>query len=101
MKLWVDDMRPAPRGYYWCKTVDMALKFLNDPFIDIEELNLDHDAGDMVRWGGDYIEILNYMEIRHHVYNTNFNFVIKFHSANPVGVQNMIRICQSNHWRYE
>lgn len=86
MKLWVDDMRPAPQGYYWCKTVDNTIDLLNDPFIDIEELNLDHDAGDMVEWGGDYIEILNYMEMCHYEYNTDFDFVIKFHSANPVGI---------------
>lgn len=101
MKLWIDDMRPAPQGYYWCKTVDNTIDLLNDPFIDVEELNLDHDAGDMVEWGGDYIEILNYMEMCHYEYNTDFNFVIKFHSANPVGIQNMKRICEANGWRYE
>lgn len=21
MKLWIDDVRPAPAGYYWCKSV--------------------------------------------------------------------------------
>ena len=24
MKLWVDDVRPAPEGYVWCKSVNEA-----------------------------------------------------------------------------
>ena len=24
MKLWVDDIRPAPNGYVWCKSVNEA-----------------------------------------------------------------------------
>ena len=24
MKLWIDDVRPAPEGYVWCKTVNEA-----------------------------------------------------------------------------
>ena len=26
MKLWIDDVRPAPKGYVWCKSVDEAKK---------------------------------------------------------------------------
>ena len=24
MKLWIDDVRPAPEGYTWCKSVNEA-----------------------------------------------------------------------------
>ena len=24
MKLWIDDVRPAPEGYVWCKSVNEA-----------------------------------------------------------------------------
>lgn len=24
MKIWLDDVRPAPRGYIWCKSVNYA-----------------------------------------------------------------------------
>lgn len=30
MKLWIDDTRSAPNGYYWCKSVDSAKKGNND-----------------------------------------------------------------------
>lgn len=26
MKLWIDDVRPAPEGYLWCKSVDDVMK---------------------------------------------------------------------------
>lgn len=26
MKLWLDDVRPAPYGYVWCKSVEEAKK---------------------------------------------------------------------------
>ena len=56
MKLWVDDVRPAPEGYIWCKSVNETIKeicaeeeyykvmwFEGNP---IELIDLDHDAGD-------------------------------------------------------
>lgn len=98
MKLWVDDIRPAPMGYYWCKTVDFVINLLNDSNIHIKELNLDHDAGEMFEYGGDYIEILNYMEMCHYEYNKDFSFIIKIHSSNPVGRKNMERIISNNGW---
>lgn len=101
MKLWIDDLRPAPSGYFWCKSVDGAISLINNNELNIEEINLDHDAGFMVECGGDYIEILKEMEIKKYFFNTQYNFLIKFHSANPVGVQNMKRICEANGWRYE
>lgn len=35
MKLWVDDVRPAPEGYVWCKSVNEAktmIKHIEDAF---------------------------------------------------------------------
>ena len=28
MKLWIDDVRPAPDGYVWCKSVNRAINLL-------------------------------------------------------------------------
>ena len=28
MKLWIDDVRPAPEGYIWCKSVNIAKNIL-------------------------------------------------------------------------
>lgn len=100
MKLWIDDIRPAPDGYYWCKRVKEVINIINyykgnSNWIDpIELIDIDHDAGDYAEfYGGDYINILNWMEE-----NEINNIPIRIHSMNPVGVQNMRRIIQRNGW---
>ena len=29
MKIWVDDIRPAPDGYRWCKSVNETIRLIN------------------------------------------------------------------------
>lgn len=59
----------------------------------IELIDLDHDSGDFVYDGGDYINILNWLE------ETGRNYPIRIHSMNPVGIENMRRIIRKNGWR--
>ena len=95
MKIWVDDVRPAPDGYDWIQTVNVAIdgiKYYEQQNILIELIDLDHDAGDYAPKGGDYIEILNWLE------ETGRNYPIRIHSQNPVGVENMRRIIERNGW---
>ena len=96
MKLWIDDVRPAPEGYVWCKTVRSAkfriemADFVGEP---IELISTDHDAGEYAQYGGDYIRLLDWLE------ETGRNYPIRIHSMNPVGVENMRRIIQRNGWK--
>lgn len=108
IKLWIDDVRPAPKGYIWCKSVDDAWCTIRRYANDIEEIALDHDAGEYVFEGGDYIKILEKLESLCHSTNTIeraywlercIRFRFSFHSANPVGVQNMRRIIERNGWK--
>lgn len=119
MKLWVDDLRPAPDGYDWFKSVNEAKEMIleSENIIDefyqkkssienppnwndyqikdrytIELIDIDHDAGDYASDGGDYINLLNWLE------ETNRSYPIRIHSMNPVGVQNMRRIIKRNGW---
>lgn len=62
-------------------------------FDPIEVIDIDHDAGDFVYDGGDYIEVLKWLE------ETGRSYPIRIHSMNPVGVQNMRRIIQHNGWK--
>lgn len=87
MKLWIDDVRPAPQGYMWIITTKEAIKTILAFRNDIEEISLDHDAGEYVAYGGDYIKILDKMEEK----GIN-NISIHLHTANPVGRENMRRI---------
>ena len=101
MKLWVDDIRPAPAGYIWAKSVEQAKTMISfaqngfligltdDIFLDL--ISLDHD-------GGDYIEILNWLEKVQNAFAWPLSCKFHLHSQNPVGVQNMRRIIQHNHW---
>ena len=97
MKLWIDDVRPAPDGYRWVKSVNDAKTFISLCILfkteQIELIDIDHDAGDFVSDGGDYIKLLDWLE------ETGRNYPIHIHSQNPVGVQNMRAIIQRNGWK--
>lgn len=98
MKLWVDDVRIAPFGaeWAWARSTHEAMlliakaEFMEDPF---ELIDIDHDAGEYVKNGGDYINLLSWLE------KTGRNYSIHIHSMNPVGVQNMRAIIEKNGWR--
>ena len=100
MKLWIDDTRPAPEGYVWCKSVNEAKDTIlmlelyatvNEDY-KVELIDLDHDAGDYANEGGDYIKLLDWLE------ETKRNYPIRIHSMNAVGVENMRRIIRRNGW---
>ena len=111
MKIWIDDIRPAPEGYIWCKSVNEAKEYIEfyeqetlrrvlfHPVVEefdewsVSLIDIDHDAGDYAQYGGDYIKILDWLE------ETNRNYPIHIHSMNPVGIENMRRIIQRNNWK--
>ena len=101
MKLWIDDVRPAPKGYVWRKSVNAAKRYIKEfermyetlKLDKVEAIDIDHDAGDFVYDGGDYIKLLDWLE------ETGRNYPIRIHSMNPVGVANMRAIIQRNGWK--
>ena len=113
MKIWIDDIRPAPPGYTWIKNVNSAKEWItifetranglkelisknpNSKIVipTIEVVDIDHDAGEYASDGGDYIKLLDWLE------ETNRNYPIRIHSMNPVGIENMRRIIQKNGWK--
>lgn len=96
MKLWIDDVRPAPKGYLLCTSVNQArqtILTLESLRKTIDLLDIDHDAGDYARDGGDYIRLLDWLE------ETGRSYPIRIHSMNVVGRANMKRIIQRNGWK--
>lgn len=106
MKLWIDDVRPAPEGYVLCRSVNETIEIIElvesfyvynsttkeERRVVIELIDIDHDAGDYASDGGDYIRLLDWIE------ETGRNYPIRIHSMNPVGVENMRRIIRKNGW---
>jgi hypothetical protein len=103
MKLWIDDVRPAPEGYRTVRSVNEAKEiFLANElmyrlsggkiYYEIELIDIDHDAGDFANDGGDYIKLLDWFEA------TGRNYPIRIHSMNPVGRENMRAIIRRNGW---
>ena len=101
MKIWVDDVRPAPDGYVWCQTVNetkdtilvLELHATVHESNRVELIDLGYDAGEFVNEGGDYIRILDWLE------ETGRDYPIRIHSMNIVGRENMRRIIRKNGWK--
>ena len=93
MKLWVDDVRPAPSNeYHWVKSVNAAKRAIE--YLEMFSLiDIDHDAGEYVSEGGDYIKLLDWLE------ETGRSYPIRIHSMNPVGIMNMRKIIERNGWK--
>ena len=101
MKLWIDDVRRPPSDeWIWCSTTNEAISAIchyeRNMHDDTITIDLDHDAGDFAKDGGDYVKILDWLE-QEGIVDTGYFFHI--HSQNPVGVQNMRAIIEHNRWR--
>lgn len=100
--LWIDDLRQAPfrpgERYFIAHSVNEAKAIIEmtespewaDP---IDYIDIDHDAGVYAPQGGDYINVLNYLEA------TGRNYPIRIHSMNAVGCANMRAIIKHNGWK--
>lgn len=94
--LYLDDIREIDpiynqfNYYKHCREVDEAKFFVQSSiYLGVTEIwfDLDHDLGEFAPYGGDGIELVNWLVEMYHDKNVNFKF--HFHSMNPVGVQNM------------
>lgn len=95
MRVWLDDVRPAPDGWLHVKTPEEAIELLRSG--EVEEISLDHDLGlatpesertgyDVLVWLEDAVATGAWA---HPVP------VIRVHSANPVAWQRMEQAIQS------
>lgn len=77
MKLWVDDLRPAPDGWTWVTTSAAAIEILARGEI-IDVMSLDHDLG-----SDDTTRPVVLWMCEHEAWPRE----VRVHSANPVGVE--------------
>jgi len=99
LKIWVDDIRCTSDYDYvrYLSTNKVIERIKKCPKGEAIYLDLDHDAGDFFYDGGDYIKILDWLE--QYVKEVKLDITVHIHSMNPVGRQNMLRICQKNGWK--
>lgn len=102
MYLWVDDLREPPKDgndWFWARSVSEAktaiVLYERQRSKDAIHIDLDHDAGDYAFDGGDYIEVLKWLE-REQLPDTGYTFHL--HTMNPVGRDNMRTIINYNGW---
>lgn len=124
MKLWIDDVRPAPDGYVWCKSVNEAkdkiihnekrIAEMGAECIRLDSIGNYYDADclhmvaantmlnliDIDHDAGDYAyDGGDYIKLLDWLEETGRNYPIRIHSMNPVGVANMRTIIQRNGWK--
>src|SRR5262245_26305764 len=104
MKVWLDDIRPAPPGWIRTKTVQETITYL--ALGEVTELSLDHDLGENEQTGYDLLCIIEKM-VGEGTLSSAYGgaessrrwdwSLPKFHvhSDNPVGRENMRRAIDS------
>lgn len=86
IRIWLDDVRPAPEGYLHAHSVNEAINLIHKHEGLIELIDCDHDLGAYAKNGGDGIGLLDYLV------RINLFLPIRLHTMNPVGRANMQRM---------
>ncbi|GAA3413805.1 cyclic-phosphate processing receiver domain-containing protein [Paenibacillus hodogayensis] len=82
INVFLDDLRPCPKGYKYAQTADECIKLITDN--KVNALSLDHDLGFGKPSG---YEVVKYM-----VQNRTYPKKIVIHSANPFGRFRMVEL---------
>lgn len=97
VKIWVDDTRTAPGGWYWAKNVAQAINLFTTERVAIA--SLDHDLGAI--WGIGGLDLTRYDTdaptgsdlIDWIADNEKWPMIsLSVHSANPLGARYMRRV---------
>lgn len=126
MKLWIDDVRPAPEGYTWDRSVNEAkwrisyseamywALCMDEKYKSDEQLELGGETKELIKEkkklyqievididhdAGDYAnDGGDYIKLFDWLEETGRNYPIHIHSMNVLGVENMRRIIERNGW---
>ena len=95
IRIWLDDVREAPKGYHRCKSVNEAKRLIEACEREetvIEVIDCDHDLGDYAADGGDGIKLIDRLAER------GAHYPIALQTMDPVGRENMQREIE-RYWR--
>lgn len=96
LRLWLDDERPAPEGWIWCKNFVDLWVYLVDDWEQIKEISFDHDLGtddDPAPARRNGTTITKWILEQLHFAGSSWQkhrWKWSVHSSNPVGRANMI-----------
>jgi hypothetical protein len=98
-KIWIDDIREAPEGFKWFKTVKDFIDYCykNNGIDDVSLIDTDHDAGEQIEHGGNYINCFKYLDKC-----GCDNLTIHIHSSNPIGanaIRSLIKKNKERGWK--
>jgi hypothetical protein len=85
MKIWLDDIRPAPEGWVWVKTVEEFKQSFEQAYI-VEAVSFDNDLGEGEAEGW---EAVNWLEEQVFTGKVVAPETLMIHSANPPARQRM------------
>lgn len=88
MKLWLDDMRPAPGGWIAVASYEQAEAFIEEHLEQITEVSLDHDLNS-THSAGDYSDGKTGFDVLKLLLARGFAGRIELHSMNAAGIQRM------------
>ena len=94
MKLFIDDIRPAPEGWQQARTVTDAIRFLAMFGEQVDEISFDHDISYAVEVAGTqrpFPSPENFSAVAYYICSASLPKLasITIHSANPVGAENI------------
>lgn len=101
MKLYIDDIRPAPEGWQQARTVTDAIRFISQFANEIDEISIDHDISYAVEVAGtqrpfpspeNFSAVAHYICAIYQAYPKKIFKKITIHSANPVGTREIYHI---------
>lgn len=97
MKLYIDDIRPAPEGWQQARTVTDAIRFLDMFGLEVTDISFDHDISYAVEVAGTqrpFPSPENFTAVARYVCACALPKLqsLTIHSANPVGAKEIENI---------
>lgn len=95
MYLWIDDIRPVPRGYAWARSVNDAkvvIEYYEHNILDEPmHINMSYSAKD----DKNYTNLLDWLRESDYV---DERYTFHFHIMNIVDFQDTAAFCKKNNW---
>ena len=103
MKLFLDDVRPTPEGWYRVYTASEAIVFLFNNWEKITHVSLDHDLGEDEKVVGNGYQVV--VSVEEFIYGNNLKTMpeVAVHSSNSsarlkmeAGIRSCQQLCERN-----